>query len=217
MLVCQTRLREENLPKYYPVCLDVAGKPCLVVGGGRVALRKAQDLLEAGAKVRAVAPKFIEAFHKTCGIELRRKEYDSSDLSGCALAIAATDDEEANRRVCADARRERILVNVVDAPEMCDFIVPATLRRGEMTISVSTGGASPALARKIRFELERRYPARYAAYVRLLGEMRQALRKKFPAQKRREIMEQMVSGRAWAILAKKGIGAARRFIAKTLK
>ena len=208
---------EENLPKYYPLCLDIRGKRCLVVGGGKVALRKALDLLEAGAKVKAVAPKFAGAFRKTRGIELCRKAYDSSDLRDCALAIAATNSKEVNRRVCADARREGILVNVVDTPEMCDFIVPATLRRGEMTISVSTGNASPSLARKIRRELEKRYPAKYAAYVRLLGEIRRTVKEKFPAHRRRQIMEQIVNGRAWAVLAKKGVGEARRYVRNQVK
>jgi precorrin-2 dehydrogenase/sirohydrochlorin ferrochelatase len=203
---------EADVPKYYPVCLDIAGKQCLVVGGGKVALRKALDLLEAGAKVRAVAPQFIEAFRKSCGIELCRKAYDSADLRDCALVIAATDSEDVNRRVCEDARLARVLVNVVDAPELCDFIVPATLRRGDMTISVSTGGASPSLARKIRLELEKRYPARFAAFVGFLGKMRREARKKFPASRRRQIMERILNGHAWEVFAKKGARAAKRFI-----
>ena len=205
------------MPRYYPVCLDVSGKRCLVVGGGKVALRKALDLLEAGAEVRAVALRFVGGFAGAHGIELARKKYDASDLKDCALVIAATDSGEVNGRVCDDARRERVLVNVVDVPELCDFIVPATVRRGEMTISVSTGGASPALAKKIREEIEKRYPARYEAYARFLGEVRRRVKEKFPAGKRREILREIVTGRAWEALAKKGVGAARRVVMKMLK
>lgn len=182
-----------------------------------MALRKALDLVEAGAEVRAVAPKFVGGFAGAHGIELARKKYDASDLKDCAVVIAATDSGEVNGRVCDDARRERVLVNVVDAPELCDFIVPATVRRGEMTISVSTGGASPALAKKIREEIEKRYPARYEAYARFLGEVRRKVKEKFPAGKRREILQEIVTGRAWEALAKKGVGAARRVVMKMLK
>jgi len=204
------------LARYYPLCLKLEGKPCLVVGGGTVALRKAKDLLEAGAKVRAVAPDFVAGFRKTCGVELVRRAYRASDLRGCALVIAATNDENLNRRVSSDARREKALANVVDAPELCDFIVPSTLRRGDMTISVSTGGASPSLARKIRLELEKRYPAAYGLYVRFLGEMRRMVKENIAPSKRRVILERMVE-KTWPALVDKGVAAARKIMMKILE
>jgi len=205
------------MAKYYPVCLNLCGKKCLIVGGGKVALRKARDLLEAGASVVVAAPEFVGGFHRLKGCQLVGKKYDASYLRGCAAVIAATGDRAVNEQVCLDARHGGVLVNVVDMPEMCDFIMPATLRRGDMTISISTGGAGPVLAKKIRKELENRYPARYARYVRFLGEMRGLVRQRFPAGKRRRILERIVYGRAWSVLADKGVRAARQFVLKMLE
>lgn len=204
------------MTKYYPVCLDLSGRRCLVAGGGAVALRKARDLLRAGAEVTAVAPKFVAGFNRLRRINLVRRRYGARDLRGCAVVIAASGDGAVNRRVCADARRGRVLVNVVDAPEMCDFIVPSTLRRGGMTISVSTGGASPALARKIRREMERLYPASYARYVRFLAEMRRLVRENVSAGRRRAVLRRIIEGRAWAVLTGRGAREARKFVLEML-
>ncbi|RKY23031.1 MAG: bifunctional precorrin-2 dehydrogenase/sirohydrochlorin ferrochelatase [Planctomycetota bacterium] len=203
--------------KYYPVCLDLSGKKCLVVGGGKVALHKARDLLSAGADVTAAAPRFDRGFQRLKDVKLLRKAYGPADLRGCAVVIAATSDPEVNKQVCLDARRRKVLVNVVDMPRMCDFIVPAVLRRGDMTISVSTGGASPMLARKIKEDLGKRYPACYARYVRFSGEMRRLARQKLPAGKRGKLLKDIVYGRAWSLLNSKGVRAARQYVLKTLR
>jgi precorrin-2 dehydrogenase / sirohydrochlorin ferrochelatase len=204
------------LAKYYPICLNLSGRLCLVVGGGAVALRKTQDLLEAGAKVRAVAPQIAEGFRATCGVELVRRAYTSADLDGCVVAIAATDDAKINRRVYEDARGRGVLVNVVDKPEMCDFIVPATVRRGDMTISISTGGASPSLAKKIRRDIQKRYPARYTAYINILNDARTAVKATFAPGKRKAVLEK-IARETLSAFEKKGVAAAKNVTKKIIR
>jgi len=143
----------------FPVNLKLAGRRALVVGGGAVARRKAAALGRAGAEVVAVAPAFGRSFRAT-------------DVAGAFVVVAATDDARVNRAVHAACVRRRVPVNVVDVPELCTFTVPATLRRGALTIAISTNGAVPALAKAIRRELERLYPARFASIVARLGRER---------------------------------------------
>jgi len=164
---------------YFPAFLDVRGRACLVVGGGRVARRKAESLVRAGARVHVVA-----AADRADAEELKRlasgrpavtvhgRAYKPCDLDGKCLVIAATDDAGLNAAVARDARQKRVLVNVVDAPDLGDFIAPAVARRGDLLIAVSTGGASPSLARGIRMDLERTYPEAYGEYVEFLGALR---------------------------------------------
>ncbi|MFH1740108.1 MAG: bifunctional precorrin-2 dehydrogenase/sirohydrochlorin ferrochelatase [bacterium] len=167
----------------YPVMLDLSNQVCLVVGGGVVALRKVNGLLSAGAKVRLVAPEVIpdlKAYAESQAIEFLEKPYESSDLEGALLAISATDDSSTNQCIAADARAQGVLVNVVDQPYLCTFTVPATLSRGELVISVATGGKSPALAAHIRVWLEERFGPEYASYIDFLGRTRQWVRDRFP-------------------------------------
>ncbi len=153
---------------YLPVSLKVGGEPCLVVGGGPVALRKARDLLRAGARVRAVSPAFDPAFRRL-RVRLLRRRFAARDVGGALLVISATGDPAVNRAVWRACRRRGVPVNVVDRPELCTFIVPAVVRRGPLTLAVSTGGESPALAKAIRKELERLYPAAFGRLARTLG------------------------------------------------
>jgi len=138
---------------YYPIFLDLRNKPVLVVGAGKVALRKTRGLLEAQARVKVVAPRWEPAFQSLPVCLLPRK-FRASDLKGASLAFAATDDRRVNHRVAVEARRRGIPVNVADAREECDFLVPARLRSGGVQIAVSTGGRSPRLAAALRRELE---------------------------------------------------------------
>jgi siroheme synthase-like protein len=154
---------------YYPVHLDVRGRSCLVVGGGRIARHKARSLRKAGAEVTVVAPEISGAFP---GCTVVRRRFRPSDLRGVALAIGATDDAAANGRLSKECRRRNIPVNIVDQPELCSFIVPSVFRRGPLTIAISTGGASPALSKAIRRELERLYPKSFAKLAARLGEER---------------------------------------------
>ncbi len=160
---------------YYPVFLNVDGKKCVVVGGGQVALRKVRVLLEHGADVEVISPDLCPELAKLAGsgeIRALTRKYRAGDLKNAFVAIAATDNGDINQRVVVEARRRAILVNVVDDAENSDFIVPSYLRRGELTIAVSTGGKSPALARKIRSRLEKELGDEYALVARLIGEVR---------------------------------------------
>jgi precorrin-2 dehydrogenase/sirohydrochlorin ferrochelatase len=164
---------------YYPAFLDVHERRCLVVGGGVVAERKVTGLLDAGARVRVVSPTLTAALATLAAagvIDHRARSFRRHDTQGCALVVAATGEPSVDDAVAAAARRARALVNVVDRPESCDFILPSVLRRGDLQIAVSTGGRSPALAREIRRRLEAEIGEDYAALVARVGEARARLR-----------------------------------------
>jgi siroheme synthase-like protein len=165
---------------YYPVCLDLRGRPCVVIGGGPVAARKVEGLLECGARVTVVAPALCPRLRELLAagrIAVRERPYAEGDLAGATLAIAATDDRAVNARIAAEARARGVWLNAADDPERCDFILPSVLRRGNLQIAVSTGGMSPALARRVREELERLLPAEYAELLPLLADVRAELRR----------------------------------------
>jgi precorrin-2 dehydrogenase/sirohydrochlorin ferrochelatase len=156
---------------YYPVGLDLRGRACLVVGGGEVARRKVDGLCAAGALVTVVAP---EARPMPEGVAVRLRPFADADLDGMALAVAASDDRELNARVARLARERDVWVNVADDPQAGNVVLPAVARRGDLQIAVSTGGASPALARRLRERLEREYGPEYGDLLALLGELRAA-------------------------------------------
>ncbi len=162
----------------YPVMLDVSGRRTVVVGGGRVGERKVEGLLEVGADVTVVSPEVTPALGARAGAGLlawRRRPYAPGDLAGACLAFAATDRREVNAAVEADARAAGIPCNVADDPEGCDFVVPSVVRRGDLVIAVSTGGASPVVARKVRETLEARFGPEWAPYLDLLARVREAI------------------------------------------
>jgi precorrin-2 dehydrogenase/sirohydrochlorin ferrochelatase len=164
---------------YYPVCLDLRDRPCVVIGGGTVAARKVEGLLECGARVTVVAPLLapaLQALLDAGQITARLRPYADGDLDGAALAIAATDEREVNALVAAEARARGVWLNAADDPERCDFILPAVIRRGDLQIAISTGGRSPALARRVREDLERLLPAEYADLLPVLADVRAELR-----------------------------------------
>lgn len=164
------------MARYYPAFLDLKGKLALVVGGGPVGLRKAESLLACGARVRVVSPGVIPSLSGgDAALELNVRPYRSADLDGVVLAFAATDDPAVNAQVARDARARGILVNVADAPALCDFIIPALVNRGGLQIAISTGGASPALARHLRRELEQVVAPEYAELVALLESLRERI------------------------------------------
>jgi len=174
---------------YYPIYLDVKDRLCIVVGGGEVAERKVKGLLAYGAKVVVISPQLnrgLEALYRQGLIQYRAKDFGGEDLVGALLVIGATDSREVNREIARQARRQGVLVNIVDEPAECDFIVPSSLKRGDLVISISTGGKSPALARKIREELEERFGREYEELLALMGELRQEVKETIPGQERRE-------------------------------
>jgi precorrin-2 dehydrogenase/sirohydrochlorin ferrochelatase len=164
--------------RYYPLFLDISRRRCLIVGGGQVAERKADRLLACGAAVEVVSRRLtarLAALREAGRIVHHDAGYRESFLAGVFLVIGATDDEAVNERVSRDARDRGILVNIVDDPERCDFILPAVLERGDLAIAVATGGRSPALAREIRLALEANYGPEYAVLTEILGRVREAV------------------------------------------
>ncbi len=171
--------RGEPASPYYPILLNIQGRKCLVVGGGPVALRKVKALLEHGANVEIVSPTFCPELNQLAtdgAIRAIQRDYKSEDLQHTFIAIAATDDAKTNERVAAEARRRGVLVNVVDDLKNSDFIVPSYLKRGDVIIAVSTSGRSPALARKIRSELENDFKAEYEQLAVVADEVRSELK-----------------------------------------
>jgi len=165
---------------YYPVFLDLKDKPCLMVGGGVVAERKTLSLLKAGAKVDLVGARVTKALEGLAGkgiISVQKRPYRKGDVKGHFLVIAATGSKKANERVYQEAQGEGVLVNVVDDPERCSFIVPSVVDRGSLLIAISTSGKSPYLARVLREELEGCIGEEFAAFVEILGAARKKLLK----------------------------------------
>lgn len=178
-LLKKQRKNSHILPNkvYYPVFLNLTGKKCLVVGGGRIAERKCISLIKAGAKVTVVSPELtarLEAYQKKGLINHLARSYRSSDLKAAFIVIAATSSEEANARVFSDAAASATdkLLNVADNPALCNFIVPSVVKRGLLTIAISTGGASPAIAKAIRKELRELYGPEFSRYLMKVNKVR---------------------------------------------
>ena len=183
---------------YLPLFLNIRNQPCLVIGGGDIAARKAALLLEAGARVTVVAPD-LHADLKTAldqgRIEYTEGSFEASQLNGRKLVIAATDDSEVNARVSAEAQRLNIPVNVVDSPRLCSFIMPSIIDRSPVQIAVSTGGVSPVLARLIRATIEAAIPASYGKLAKLAADFRDQVKQSFSTvNDRRVFWENTLAG-----------------------
>ena len=200
----------------YPVVLDLSGRRAVVVGGGEVALRKARSLADAGAHVRVVAPKLFPALAEDGRFECVAERYEKRHLEGARVVVAATDDEAVNRRVAEDARTAGALVNVVDRPELCDFIVPAQVRRGELLIAIATGGAAPALAKRLRERLEKEFGPEYATLLQVLREVREDRKRRNVAPDlRRRVFERLAEDDI-VDAARKGPDALRQAIERAV-
>ncbi len=166
--------------RYYPINLDIQGRPCLVVGGGNVGTRKVKTLLRCGARVTLVSPQSTDALQTLAGlgrIVWRQREYLSSDQQDVFLVIGATDDEALNRRIHQDAERIGRLCNIADQPHLCNFVLPAIIAQGDLMIAISTSGKSPAFAKYLRQDLQRRFGPEYGILLTLMGAIRERLLK----------------------------------------
>jgi siroheme synthase-like protein len=166
---------------HYPIFLDLAERPCLVVGGGPIAEAKVRGLLAAGARVAVVSPTLTPALAALVAegrIAHRARAYVRGDLAGATLGFAASGDRAVSAAVLAEGREQGVWVNSADDPERCDFFLPAVLRRGALAVAVSTGGASPALTRAVRDELERSLPPGLGGLVDVVAEVRRDLRER---------------------------------------
>ncbi len=180
--------------RYYPINLDVRGRRVVVIGGGPVAYQKVRPLVRAGAKVILIAPGLevrLDRLIREREIVGKKRGYRPGDLRGASLAIAATDDTALHEQIRREATREGVLLNVVDRPERCDFTVPARVECGDLLLTISTGGAAPALAKRLRQDLEKQFEG-YGSLVRLLKRRRAEL-KGLPLVKRKQILQRLMS------------------------
>jgi len=192
------------LSRRYFISLNLTGKTCLVVGGGQVAERKVHSLLECGAHVVVVSPSITPGLAKLAEedkLVYRQGYYRVSDLTGVFLVIGAANREEVNRQVADDCAVRNLIVNIVDDQAKGNFFVPAVVRRGDLSIAVSTDGKSPMLARKIREDLEKTYGAPFGEFLELLGDLRQeVIRNVADRDLKREILENMVDSEVLSLL-----------------
>jgi precorrin-2 dehydrogenase/sirohydrochlorin ferrochelatase len=180
---------------YYPAFLDLKGKDCVVIGGGKVSLRKVNSLINCGARIFVFAPEIVpelESLAQAGKIIFEKKTYESDDLVGASLVICATDDSELNADIAREAKDRGLLVNVVNEPEVGNFIVPSTLRRGKLAIAVSTGGTSPALAKKIREKLEGEFGPEYELFLEAMENFRKKAQQKLNEEERKEFFSRLV-------------------------
>lgn len=163
--------------KYYPIFLDIRAKDCLVVGGGSVGARKVATLEKCGAKVKVISETFSHKFAdlEKINICIEKKKYEKKDVNGMFLVFAATNNADLNQKIKKDASLLNILCNVADATDKSDFLLPSIVDRGDLTIAVSTSGSSPAMAKKIRQDLESQFGSEYAQLLHLMGNIRKKL------------------------------------------
>jgi len=205
-----------DILRYYPVGLDIANKRCLVVGGGEVAQRKVLKLLDCGAEVCVVSPQLSPGLLELAGegrIVHICADYEKIHLTGAFLVIGATDDPAVNAQITKDARARGILVNIVDDPPQCDFILPALLERGDLVIAILTGGSSPALAKKLRVELAAQIGPEYEILVSVMGAVRRkVLARGRPSDENKEIFEQIVNSDMLQWIREKRWDAVKSFL-----
>jgi len=185
----------------FPLFLKLEGRPCLLVGAGRVGEGKLMSLLRAGARVTVVASKAtagVQRLAKSAEIIWCKRRFTARDLDGMFLVVAATSSPAANAAIFKQARRRGVLCNAVDDPRHCDFFYPAVVRRGRLQIAISTGGSSPELASRLRQELEACFGPEYGPWLDQLGRQREdLLRARMPSARRQAVLRRLASRRAW--------------------
>ena len=194
----QTCVRDMLATPFYIACLRLSGRTSLVVGGGDIGLEKVEGLLACGGDVVLVAPEAHPALQELAAegsITWHQRDYRADDLEGCLIAIAATDDTDINIQVFNDAEKRAMLVNVVDVPPLCNFILPAIVRTGPLAVAISTAGASPALAKRMKREISELFGEPYATLAVLLNDVRGWAKGTLPTyQDRKEFFEAIVNG-----------------------
>ena len=190
-----------NTAALFPMFLKLEGRNCLVLGAGSVGEQKVRSLLDCGAQIRVIAPfasEAVQEWAKNGSLTWLQRSFEFSDLDGVFLVVAATSDVEVNHAIYREARAREILCNVVDDPPHCDFYYPAIVRRGQLQIAISTAGLSPALAQRIRKQLEEEFPPAYASWLEQLGSRREAL---FAAggdpEERRQLLHRLATREAF--------------------
>ena len=186
----------------FPLFLKLEGRKCLVVGAGNLAQSKIRSLLDSGANVRVIAPQAnaaVEEWARTGVITWEVRNFEASDLDGAVLVIAATSSSAVNGSICREAQQRNILCNAVDDPKHCDFYYGAVVRRGQFQVAISTEGQSPALAQRIRRELEAQFGPEYAGWVEELGQIRERLfASAIDPESRRRLLHELASREGFA-------------------
>ena len=204
--------------RYFPINLDVRGRKVVVVGGGGVARRKVASLVRCGAEVTVVSPGFCRALSRMKGIRRVRRRYRKGDTKGACLVVSATDSDQVNRRVHRHAVDAGIPVNVVDRPELCTFTIPAVVGKGDLVVTVSTGGASPALSRRVREKMEEDIGRTFADHAALMKAIRpKVLSSPLSARRRKDILTRMAGEEVHGVLERRGTRAARRMMESMLE
>ena len=192
----------------YPIFLTLSGKAVVIVGGGAVAGRKAEPILAAGADLTVTARKIDDAVKDACkgtGAKLLEADYRKDHLEGAALVIAATSDSRLNKQVYADCRQLGVLCNVVDEPDLCDFYVPAVVKRGDLQIAIGTEGDCPAYARHLRKRLGKMFTDKHGEFLTELKPVRKRIIEEVPeAAGRKGLLEQMVDEKSFDIFVQDG-------------
>ncbi len=188
-------------PKLFPMFLKLSARPCLVVGAGTIAESKIASLLEAGARVRVVAPEAtaqVRSWGASNNIEWHQRPFEPADLKGMFLVIAATSSTELHEHIYREATHRGVLCNIVDVPSLCDFFYPSVVQRGALQIAISTAGQSPALAQRLRKQLEEQFGPEYEEWLAQLGKSRDKLRTiNVDAEERRGLLHDDASGEAF--------------------
>jgi precorrin-2 dehydrogenase/sirohydrochlorin ferrochelatase len=199
----------------YPIFLELGGRRTVVIGGGAVALRKAQALLAAGARLVVVSKQIDDAITSLCAgsdAELIKSGYSKDYLAGAVLAIAATSDKQLNKRIYKDCQELEILCNVADAPELCDFIVPAVVKRGDLQIAIGTEGDCPAYAGHIRKKLEKIFTDRHGEFLSELEKLRKRIIEDVPdTADRKTLVGQLADDKSFEYFLKNGPEAWRNY------
>jgi precorrin-2 dehydrogenase/sirohydrochlorin ferrochelatase len=193
--------------KLFPMFLKLSGRPCLVVGAGEIGESKIASLLEAGARVRVVAPKAtsqVQSWAESKKIEWIRRAWEPGDLDAMFLVVAATSSAEIHEHIFEEATRRGVLCNIVDVPALCDFYYPAVVQRGAMQIAISTAGQSPALAQRLRKELETQFGTEYEAWLGQLGQERDKLfAEPRDPEERKRLLHDLASAEAFKAFLRK--------------
>lgn len=203
---------------YFPISLQMSGRRCLVIGGGAIAERKIAGLLEVVATVTVISPDITETiarWSKENSIKFIARRYRPGDVAGYEIVFVATDDAEVNAAAYEEGRERGVWVNAADDPAHCDFILPSVLRRGDLTVAVSSSGSSPALARTIREELEFYFTGEYELLIKLAAEVREELKRRSIAVPF-ETWRKALSGDVRQVLMRGDLARARAVLLKDL-
>ncbi|AHF07208.1 precorrin-2 dehydrogenase/sirohydrochlorin ferrochelatase family protein [Desulfitobacterium metallireducens] len=205
---------------YYPIFVDLRLKPVLVVGGGNVAYRKVQTLLEHGAIVHIVSPDLIMELKDLVDSQRcfwANKEYSSEDIQDATIIFSCTEKDEVNANVSIDAQKNKRLINVVDDPEKCSFIVPSIMERGDLKIAVSTGGSSPIVARQIREQLQMQYGQEFEDYLSLLKEWRKKVKSGLSSEQKHVFWSKVTDGEILELIKKGRLSEAKGVVERCFR